>query len=69
MHWLHPIIIIIIARTYTQVLLGYADGKTLRVAATGAGGVDEMAAALDDAQAMYGLFVSTAKFDQVRCKP
>jgi hypothetical protein len=36
------------------------------VAASGAGGVDEMAAALDDQQAMYGLFVSTAKFDQVR---
>jgi hypothetical protein len=41
------------------------------VAASGAGGVDEMAAALDDQQAMYGLFMSTAKFDQVRvqCVP
>lgn len=38
--------------------------QSLVLAASGTGGVDEMAAALDDARCMYGLFSMTAQFDR-----
>ena len=48
------------------VLLGYeaaAKAPTLCVAATGRGGADELAAALDASQVMYGLLRLTQRID------